>query len=120
MFFKLILAALLTCLVGAGYGYGQGVTVERSSGRVDSIRSRDLRRFDRPLSRPNIARPPVRRGGDWRWHQSFGWIWLPTGVGGGVEILPPNFVLPPTVDYWNSGPTVRCPHCGRSFSITIR
>src|SRR5438477_2920830 len=59
----------------------KSVTVQGSqSGRSVTKQSSELRRLDKPVLRPSMARPEVRVGrdrGNWYWHPRYAqWFWL--------------------------------------------
>ena len=102
----------------------KSVTVEKQregSGRIVSKSSKDLVRFKDSVREPSSRMPPVRAGGRWHWHPSYGWVWLRGFVSPRV-VLGDDFVLPEEVLVLETAAPlmVTCPHCGQQFQVIIR
>jgi hypothetical protein len=99
-------------------------------GKVVTLPSTKVPRFERPIGKPHIERPTDRVGGNWHWHPRHGWVWLAPGVGVPTElVLPEAYALPQNVVYYQveavqAAPplvfTVTCPHCGQAFKVRVQ
>lgn len=93
-------------------------------GRVIIQDRERLQRLTRPHTSPVGVAPTHRQHGHhWRWHASYGWVFLPMTVSPGVVVLPPTYVLPPQVIHYEvvapaPAPACVCPHCGRPVVLT--
>lgn len=91
-------------------------------GGARTIASDKLHKFEQPRSTIPDKRPPERKDGRWHWHPHHGWVLLPLTLSPRTVLLPPTFVLPPQVTYYEipaSSPVLLCPHCGKPITIQI-
>lgn len=83
------------------------------------VKVETIRKFEKPIATPPDKGPPERKGGQWRWHQHHGWVWLTVNVPQTV-VLPIEYKLPPVIVYYEveKAPIqVICPHCDKPIWV---